>query len=350
MRLGRLLIIFALVLILAVLLIFTFQNLGGTPQEQTGPTNTTDIVIVVQPIGRGTVITPEALGYLAYPTEQTISSMFTDINQVAGQIARFDLEPGIPLTSGMVVSSAEGLSETGSDAALQIPSGMVAFPIPIDRFSSLAYGLRAGDHVNLIASLMVVDLEQELQSRLPNDAALLSFSDTGQPTVLIIPGGDAQPLQIEPVTNTPYFIIPSEVQRARLVSQTVLQNIVVLHVGNYLYTDENGNVVQNAYTTTITTAEGEVIESVKEPPDIITLIVTPQDAITLNYLIYAEAKLTMALRPSGDDSTVDTEAVTLQYLLDTYDIPVPVKLPFGLEPRVNSLQSPEQQEILPPAQ
>lgn len=349
MRLGRLLIIFALILILAVLVIFTFQNLGGTPQEP-AVAATTDIVIVVQPISRGAVISPEALGFLAYPTEQTISSMFTDINQVAGQIARFDLEPGIPLTSGMVVSDADGLSETGSDAALQIPSGMVAFPIPIDRFSSLAYGLRAGDHVNLITSLMLIDLEQELQTRLPNDAALLSFSDTGQPTVLIIPGGDASPLQIEPVTNTPYFIIPPEVQRARLVSQTVLQNIVVLHVGNYLYTDEKGNVVENAYSTTITTAEGEVIEQVTEPPDIITLIVTPQDAITLNYLIYSGAKLTMALRPSGDDSIVDTEAVTLEYLLDTYDIPVPIKLPFGLEPRVNSLQSPEQQEFLPPTQ
>jgi pilus assembly protein CpaB len=76
-------------------------------------------------------------------------------------------------------------------------------------------------------------------------------------------------------------------------------------------------------------------------PDVITLIVTPQDAITLNYLIYAGAELTLVLRSAGDEAIIDTQAVTLQYLLDQYDIPVPVKLPYGIEPRVDELVPPE---------
>ncbi|MCL5428698.1 MAG: Flp pilus assembly protein CpaB [Chloroflexi bacterium] len=349
MRLGRLLIVLAIVVILGVVAAYALLNLNAAPQGQSQVPATTDVVMVVQPVTRGQVITAEMLGYLAYPTEQTISNLFTNIDQVVGQRSRFDIDPGTPLTNSMVVAFDADLAEVGSDTALLIPSGMVAFPIPIDRFSGLAYGLRAGDRVNLIASLLVTDLDQELQTRLPNDAALLSFDENGVPSVLIVPGGDAKPLQVEPLFNTPYFVVPPEIQRSRLVSQTVLQNITVLHVGNFFYTDAKGNEVENAYGGTITNADGETIQTVADPPDIITLIVTPQDAITLNYLIYAGSKLTLALRPSGDDSTVTTQAVTLEYLLTTYDIPVPSKLPYGLQPRTDILLTPTQQGILPEA-
>ncbi len=74
----------------------------------------------------------------------------------------------------------------------------------------------------------------------------------------------------------------------------------------------------------------------------ITLIVTPQDAITLNYLLYYQrylaAHLTLALRSAEDDTRVQTEAVTMQYLLEQYNIPVPAKLPYGIEPRVDNVQ------------
>jgi pilus assembly protein CpaB len=76
-------------------------------------------------------------------------------------------------------------------------------------------------------------------------------------------------------------------------------------------------------------------------PDLITLIVNPQDAVTLNYLIYAGSQLTLVLRPSGDDTRVQTEATTLDFLLKQYNIPVPVKLPYGMEPRVDDLLPPQ---------
>src|SRR3990172_7846437 len=76
-------------------------------------------------------------------------------------------------------------------------------------------------------------------------------------------------------------------------------------------------------------------------PDIVTLVVTPQEAITLTYLLNSGVQMTMTLRgPSDDVSRVDTEAATLQYLLSQYRIPVPPKLPYSLEPRVNSLVTP----------
>ncbi len=48
----------------------------------------------------------------------------------------------------------------------------------------------------------------------------------------------------------------------------------------------------------------------------------------------------MVLRAPGDDQRIITEAGTLQFLLDQYNIPLPAKLPYGIEPRIDFLQLP----------
>jgi pilus assembly protein CpaB len=72
-------------------------------------------------------------------------------------------------------------------------------------------------------------------------------------------------------------------------------------------------------------------------PRNVTIIVSPQDAVTLNYLMLTGAQLSMALRPPNDDSQFISEAVTLDYLFSRYAIPLPSRLPYGLEPRVDGL-------------
>jgi pilus assembly protein CpaB len=149
------------------------------------------------------------------------------------------------------------------------------------------------------------------------------------------------------------------------VSQTLLQDAIVLGVGDFPLTDEvaeEPEPTQPAPTTeeevTIDTEAGapgetpvgtELVKEEPKLPDLITLVVTPQDAVTLNYLVYAGSQLTLALRPSGDDTRVQTEATTLDFLLTQYNIPVPVKLPYGMEPRVDDLMPPELPNDAPPA-
>lgn len=364
MRLGRILIAIAIIIVIGLVAVYALLNLGK-PQQPQG----INVVMAVQPIPRGGIIMPEQLGYLEYPPSGTIQGMFTNIGDVIGKRARYDILPGVPVTSNMLVETSAEVAQTGSDASLLIPSGMVAFPIPIDRFSSLAYGLRAGDHVNVIATLLLSDLDTNFQTVLPNNtgavispgaivfhcpqveevACNLTVSELLQTlTAQVVSGGAGSPQGVpegEPSINQTFYIVPSEPQRPRLVSQTLLQDITVLHLGNFLYTDQNGNEVQPQSTTL--DAAGNTVSVPVNPPDLITLIVSPQDAVTLNYLIYAGANLTLALRSSGDSSTVTTEAVTLQYLLQTYNIPVPTKLPYGLSPRIDSLNSPTQQDQLP---
>jgi pilus assembly protein CpaB len=360
MRLGRLLIILAIVLILGLVAFYAVLNLGGG-QGAEGPPQTTDIVIVTQPIARGNLITEESLGFQPLPTTNTISTMLTSKSQAVGKLARFDLEPGVPLMASMVADLGEGIAVGGSDTSLLIPAGMVAFPIPIDRFSSLAYGLRAGDHVNVIATLLLLDIDRDFQTALPNNSAALlapGFSAVTSSQLVsadlinnlvaqIASGGPESPYGraiIDSVSGQPFYLVPAEAQRPRLVSQTLIQDIVVLHVGNFFYTDQTGEEVTNSVGQI---PSEEVQPVVPPPPDLITLIVSPQDAVSLNYLVYAGAELTLALRPAADTTTATTEAVTLEYLLNTYNIPMPSNLPYGLEPRIDLLLSPTRQDVLP---
>jgi hypothetical protein len=125
------------------------------------------------------------------------------------------------------------------------------------------------------------------------------------------------------------------------VSQNLLQNAVVLKVGQFS-SILAGQEEQQTAADQNDQQQGNP-EATPTPipvPDFISLIVAPQDAITLNYLISSGAQLTFVLRNSEDDTRVQTEAVTLQYLLSQYDIPVPVKLPYSQQPRVDQVAPP----------
>jgi pilus assembly protein CpaB len=253
---------------------------------------------------------------------------------------------------------------------------MVAVSIPINRLSSVSYAPQPGDHVNVIATLLIVDLDTDYQSKTPNKSAAVlgagpgvvigaetaedvsvdANTDMGKVTAQSVGGGPTSVIgrtQIDPLLEQTLYSIPSESQRPRLVSQTLLQDAIVLGVGEFPLEEEveakptptpelppvEGETESAEYTSDY--PQTELAEPETKLPDLITLVVNPQDAVTLNYLVYAGSQLTLALRPSGDDTRVQTEPTTLDFLLKQYNIPVPVKLPYGMEPRVDDLLPPE---------
>ena len=386
MRKGRVFFIIALILILglAAVAIFYFRGLPSGTSEPVTETvaapevDMVEVVVVTQSTPRGYLLNETVLGTIEIPRDMLIEGYFTDLGQVVGRQARVDLDANMLLTSSMVVDSPDQLSTTGSLAALSIPRGMVAVSIPINRLSSVSYAPQPGDHVNVIATLLMLDLDTDFQSKTPNrNAAVLGAGPgvvvgaetetdisvdantdlskvTGQ-TVGAGPSSVIGRTAIDPLLEQTLYVVPSEDQRPRLVSQTLLQDAIVLGVGDFPLTDEVA-VEEPEATPEPTTIEGEAgseeytseypveAELVKEEPklpDLITLVVNPQDAVTLNYLVYAGSQLTLALRPSGDDTRVQTEATTLDFLLTQYNIPVPVKLPYGMEPRVDDLLPPD---------
>jgi len=388
MRRGRIFFYLAFILILILVAAFVvYQRFINTPAqsgEQAGaqPTPVVDLVnviVVTQSIPRGGVIDETVLGTIPIPRDVFIQGMFTDMAQVVGRQAKFDLDSGIPLTASMLVDSAERLSRTGSIAALQIPKGKVAVSIPIDRLSSVSYAPRPGDHVSVIATLLFVDVDSEYQSELPNQVGgvlapgggIVIGSNTGETisteykdtdsitnlTARVVGGGTFSiqgRTELDPILNELFYVLPSEKQRPRLVSQTLLSDVVVLQIGNFLTPEEEAlakeekNRMEEGEEQPQQQAPPEEQQNAQpekpKPPEVITLIVTPQDAVTLNYLVASGAKLTLALRAAGDDTVVSTEAATIQYLLDTYNIPVPAKLPYSMEPRIDRIgQSAEDQ-------
>jgi pilus assembly protein CpaB len=97
---------------------------------------------------------------------------------------------------------------------------------------------------------------------------------------------------------------------------------------------------QQATAAGQTAAQTQQTQVDQQPPDIITLIVSPQDAVTLTYMMFSNIPLNLTLRRGGDTSRQATEAATLQFLLSQYNIPVPVKLAYGMTPRLDTLSLP----------
>jgi Flp pilus assembly protein CpaB len=373
MRRGRIFFLLALIIVIGFALVYFIYSKGLIFPQAEGtnesinealftptPIATTKVVVVIQQVQRGETITADKLDTVDYLSDLVLPIMFTDVNQVAGKMARYTLDPYTVVTSALITEAP--LTEQGSDEALFISPGMVAVSIPITRLSSVSYAPQRGDHVNVIVTMLFVDLDPAWQTILPNWTGNVIGPGGGG----VIEGGGttakedidtllAQPFrgaseqgrpETDPLMNQTFYLLPSEQQRPRLVSQTLIQNVIVLQMGSFLTPAEKAalEATQPAPTATpVPGAEQPQQETavtptpMPAPPDVITLIVSPQDAVTLNYLVYGGAQLTLVLRNPRDVDIPATEAVTLSYLLDQYNIPIPVKLPYGFQPAVTAL-------------
>jgi len=369
MRRGRIFIYLALIIILGLVATYVLYQRYAQPDEVAiepvaAPQpviEIMDVVVVTQNTPRGTVLDETLVTLVEIPKNDAVDGMFfSNLAAVVGRRAKFDLDSGIPLTASMLVGTAEELSATGSAAALNIPRGMVAVSIPISRLSSVSYAPRPGDHVSVIVTMLIVDLDSEYQTRLPNELSLIAGPVSGEGTSILTLGDVGSTTyekndtafvyrgrtELDPLLNELIYIVPTETQRPRLVSQTLLPNVTVLNVGDFPFEEEEKPipVVEEESAVPEPPApqpEGETVEPPAKPPDVITLIVSPQEAVSLNYILFSKAKLTLALRASGDDTSTLTDPATLQYLLDEYDITLPAKLPYGIQPRTDSLALPQ---------
>jgi pilus assembly protein CpaB len=379
MRRGRIFIYLALIIIviIAAVGIYLVKNRVPTSSSQKTtlvPTPQGQLVQIItagQNIYPGTPITAAMLSSIQIPEDALVQGEFTNKADLVSMYAKYTISQNVPITSAMVTSKAGNIYLPGSSWAPFIPQGMTAVAIPATRLSMAGYGIRDGDYVDVIVSMLVVDIDPAYQTILPNVTAgvisansqsLLIGSGSGTSastslasgqivnlTAQVAAGGSGAPegrVEYNNELQQPFYVVPSETQRPRQVTQMIMQNVQVLHVGTFPLTEEASTTSQASSTTatpapvagtTTTTTTAATIER----PDIITLMVAPQDAVTLTYLVFSGAQITLTLRNPNDTTAItQPQAATLEYLLTQYNIPVPPKLPYGLEPRVDALVQP----------
>ncbi|HEX7620041.1 MAG TPA: Flp pilus assembly protein CpaB [Anaerolineales bacterium] len=362
MKRGRVFIYLALIIIIAVAAggaYLWMHRPAATqpPVSQTTPqTKYVEIVTAGQNINPGTPITEAMLSSIQIPDTALVQGLFTNKADLVNMYAKYSIAQGVPITDSMVTLSPGNVNLPGSSWAPFIPQGLSAVAIPITRLSSVAYGIRDGDYVDIIVTMLLVDVDPTNQSILPNyTASVLSPGNTAngiQLTALIASGGQGSSLGnvfLDPTLNQPIYLVPSEGQRPRLVTQMIMQNVQVLHVGSFPLPGETVSdqfaLSSSAPVPTATPAPGgqpQQAVPVVTRPDIVTLMVSPDDANTLVFLIYSGAKITLTLRnPNNTEPAVTTDAAMLEYLLTQYNIPVPAKLPYAIQPRTDNLPDPK---------
>jgi Flp pilus assembly protein CpaB len=337
MRRGRTLILLLLILIVGLAVAYVGLRALG-PLFSPGAPEPEDVQIFVaaQPIPQGGKITEDVLTTILIPADKVSAVEFTadERSQLVGQVAKFPLDQGVVITTAMVSDSAAAIAIAGPQHATLIPPGMTAVTIPASRLSLNAYGISDGAHVNVLACFMFVDVDPAFQTETPNKAAVLTgngIPEGGLPVLTVDVGGAGGVqgrLELDPsLPQYPFYLVPGEdAQRPRPVCQTILQDVTVMKTGDFpLVTGDAAQATQQQ-------------PQAAQPPNIITLIVSPQDAVTLSYMIHTDARLSMTLRNPSDQSRLATEAATLQFLLSQYNIPIPAKLPYALEPRIDLLR------------
>jgi pilus assembly protein CpaB len=356
MRRGRILLLLVLIVFVGLALVYfaigpQILGGGGGPSVIATETVTRQVYYAAQNIPQGTEITREMLSTFSLPPENVAEVMFEvgEEQNLVGQTARFSLEQGTLITSSMVGAGPGDLPPPRW--SLQVPAGMVAVSIPADRLSTAAYSITTGAHINVNVCMTLVDVDPAYQTILPNYLSSMSdifFPADARATITIDPLTQEQPArqgrtELDPTFQKPIYVVPSEPQRPRLVCQIVLQDVVVLNLGNF-------ELDQPQPVTTQTQQDPNapaVTTQTNQKPDIITLMVSPQDSIALNYFVYSGAVFSMALRNPNDNSRVDAQSATLTSILTQYNISLPSKLPYAQNNRIDLLAPPVLPNDLP---
>ncbi|HFD38259.1 MAG TPA: Flp pilus assembly protein CpaB [Anaerolineae bacterium] len=304
MRRGRILILLGIILALGTAAI-VFILLQGTAGGGGGaaPVEREEVVVAVQPIPENEPV-EDRLDLRPMPKEAIPEGALRSLESTAGMLAAGPIPQGTIIQPDLLISPVEMMRE--GELGQLVEPGFVAVGFPINELSSVSYGIKPGDHVDVLVTLPFVDVDQTTQMVEPICPPLCTGAEG----------------QVEANLQD---------QKPRLVTQLTLQNAAVLGVGRWDYAPAPP-------------AEGEAKGGNQpapetEPPRYITLMLTPQDALVLKLAREYGASIDLAVRAQDDGQVFTTQQVTLDYILARFGIVVPPKQPYALG---SDLATPEQ--------
>ena len=304
-------------------------------QEPT-PENIVEVVVSLQTVPRGFQLTEDILTTEVRDAASVGTNVVTNIEDVIGKYARNDIFQGQTLTFGSAVSDITMVGTEAYGPSSLIPAGFVAQTIPINKLSSVAYGVSEGDFVDVMLLFRLYQIDQEFQTLLPNDVifyqerrneALLeedgNTSDVDLSIYYISPLGRFEELP----TGDLAHISPSDQQRPVFIAM-VIQNAKVIQVGEYVPRPPASNALP---TATPEVVEGEATPTPEValptptplPPDVVLLAMQPQQQLLLRYAMETGADIDLALRGVNDGQLYPVQNVDIEYLLETFNIEIP---------------------------
>lgn len=329
---------------------------GGAVPQATRELDLVEIVVAIQDLPRGIVIPENGVDVQLWPREALPETgnyfLGSEKADVVGRIARTDIVRGAPVLVRQVVDNLSEIAAGGSDAAAILNAAgqnLVAVSIPLDPsgIGQVAFAIQDGDRVDVILSFLFVDVDPSFQTRMPNNVSLITRAETGE---LIIGAPRQGRQEASPLSPEGVLLGPSEVsQRPRLVTQRTVTDAFVVHVG---YFPPDGKFIGGTPTplqvATVPPPPGEDTQqqaaTTPQPtatefmPLIITLGVSPQDALVLTWAVDAQIPITLALRQAGNTTVTNTEPVSLDYMIRTFNAAPPNALEFALEPPITSVR------------
>src|SRR5581483_3805774 len=243
----RQLMIAAVLGLIAAVLVIVFLN-NSSKDKTTPAIPVKSVVVAAQAIDAGTKITDQMLTTRAVPETAVASDAFTDKTAVVGQVARYPIEKGETLSAARLVSAPKVQA-----LSFQIPPGMRGMTIPVSITNTPAALIAPGDFVDVLVTVDAVTLTGRVQ-----------------PTVTV----NAAQKDVKGVA-------------------TIVQNVQVLSVDRD-YVD-TGVVYDPSVRGN---PPGQ-----KDSVSFVTLAVTPDQAQLL-WLAQDQGKLTLVLRPFGEDNIV----------------------------------------------
>ncbi len=300
-----------------------------------------EVVVSLQTLPRGYQLTAAELTTDIRLATEVKGNVITDIEEAIGLYARTDIYQGETLTYDALVHDPTILGQNEYGPSSLIPPGFVAAAVPMDRLSSVGYGLDPGDSIDIMLSFAFYQIDEQFQTYLQNAAVffledVLQAAEEGdtetlmtQEVVIIAPYGRFETLP----TGDLAHIAPSEVQRPTLVSM-ILQNAKVIQVGEWVPPES----VQGPTPTPIpvddpnATPTFQPLEPTSTPqPKVILVALSPQQQLFLKYAVESNADITFALRAVQDGQLYSVQNVDINYLLQQFNIDVPPNFGYSVD-------------------
>lgn len=367
-----LLFVFGLVLMSIVLVVFVLQQdqptdtatpvdgTVGAPApdglESDDPVETVpplvEVVVSLQTVPRGHQMTEDILALDMRPVGTVGNNVVTSIDEAIELFARTDIYQGETLTYDSLVDDITlvGLESYGPSSL--IPPGYVAQSVPMNRLTGVAYGLSEGDYVDIMVTFFFRQIDEEFQTYLPNGAAFYleeqidAIEAIGAGDVLTTTAGFVL-FPIEQIgrfeelpTGDLAHIYPNEEDGAPrpVPVSMIIQNARVIQVGQYSLPGNPADLIPTP--TPEPAEEGEPTPTpppalaptaTPPPPDVLVVALQPQQQLLLRYAVDVNAQILFALRGVNDGQLYSVENMTLDFLIDRFNVEIPPNLGYSVE-------------------